>query len=203
MFGTQKGQAMAVTGERFLRLSRKGTIEISMHALVRLRERSGTGVTEADARGLFRSATYVKPWQLRLLGYGSRYLERRQQGEQSWYFRFAAAGIECIAVVTEDEEAERLVWVTTLALDSGTEERRFGSWADVQTMAPLGEVKPAPSRTFHREQAARASGTSLGLRARRPRGRRSPGPCRLRGNRAWRRHRLGRSEHTESLVSAS
>ncbi len=106
---------MAITGEKFLMLSKAVFFDVSCHALDRLREHSGVDVTEEGALALFEDSRQVRPGEMVLMGYRPRYQARLSAGQKSWYFRFLLFGQELIAVVTEGFTSGQYAWVTTYA----------------------------------------------------------------------------------------
>ena len=113
---------MAVTGEKFLELSKAEEFEVAKHALYRLREHTGRRLSGEEAMELFRGARQVRPKQLIWLGYRPAYGRRRAHGQQSWYFGTTVAGREVIAVVGEGDMDGRFVWVTTYGRNAQTEQ---------------------------------------------------------------------------------
>jgi hypothetical protein len=111
---------MAITGERFLELSKAECLHVSGHALGRLRTRAGAALSREEALELFRRARHLPVDDLFLLGYRPAYRRRLRNGRKSWYFRMAIRGRELIAVVSQMGEGD-LAWVTTYGRDPQTD----------------------------------------------------------------------------------
>ena len=112
---------MAVTGEKFLALSKAEGLEISVHALRRLHERTGRRVSEEEAFELFLSARQVRAHEMIVLGYRPAYGSRLKEGQKSWHFRLLVGGEEAIAVVEQSFREGEYVWMTTYGRNAQTE----------------------------------------------------------------------------------
>ena len=119
---------MAISGQRFLELSRAGTFAVSTHALRRISQYAARPVDRGEAHRLFEGAKQVKSQAMTQAGYRPCYGGRLRRGERSWYFRLPAGDREMVAVVTETERPGEFLWVTTLAPDPQTERLRSGSF---------------------------------------------------------------------------
>jgi len=115
---------MATSGEKFLNLAKAETLTITSHALARITEFSGFEPTQAVARAMFRRAEQLKPHEMFPLGYRPAYVRRKEQGVQSWYFRFHLFNQELIAVIQEGSEPGEYVWVTTYGITTESSHRR-------------------------------------------------------------------------------
>ena len=104
---------MAITGARFLKVSKATELEITEHALMRMQEDLGFSIPRAQAEVLFEGGRHLRHEEMQLLGYRPAYGQRLRKGVKSWYFRFVAFGRELIAVLTEGHQNGQLVWVTT------------------------------------------------------------------------------------------
>lgn len=122
---------MAIRGDRFLELNKVERLRITEHALNRAWEHSGHALTHSVANALFLSSRQLPVSEMLLLGYRPAYARRRKQGESSWYFRFRIFGQELIAVISEDANDGRPVWVTTYARNAQT---------DIYRAVPAGEL---------------------------------------------------------------
>ncbi len=126
---------MAVTGQRFLELSKAEGFEVTGHALVRLCERCGKWLAGGEARWAFCCARQVRPKQLIAMGYRPAYGKRLRKGQKSWYFRFLVNGREAIAVVQEGLIEGTYVWVTTFGRNRQSDHYRALSYEAVACMA--------------------------------------------------------------------
>ena len=123
---------MAITGSKFMEVSRAQGLEVSRHALERIAQHTGLEPTEALARTLFQRSRQVKPAQMRLLGYRPAYKQRKDRGVQSWYFRFVLFGEELVAVLQEGALPGEFLWVTTYGPTAQSEQFQ---WADFGLLA--------------------------------------------------------------------
>jgi len=112
---------MAITGQRWLQLTRAEHLEVCAHALHRIRERAGRWLNEEQAIELFLSARHVRPDDLLLLGYRPAYHRRLRGGQKSWYFRIVVEGRELIAVIGQQGDGD-FAWVTTYGRDAQTDQ---------------------------------------------------------------------------------
>jgi hypothetical protein len=120
---------MATSGEKFLRLTKASGLRVTHHALRRIRERAGVMLSPDNARHHFGGAQQVRLQQLLLLGYRPRYDGRQRRGHQSWYFKLTLAGQEIIAVVEQDAEPDKYLWVTSYTPDAQTRQYRVSGIA--------------------------------------------------------------------------
>ena len=104
---------MAVTGQKFLDLSKAEEFVVTGHARRRLCERCGKWLDGDEANEAFCCARQVRPPQLLMMGYLPGYGRRLRKGQKSWYFRFVVDGREAIAVVQEGRIEGRYIWITT------------------------------------------------------------------------------------------
>lgn len=111
---------MAISGEKFLEVTRARVFRITGHALKRIRERAGRPIGREEAAEAFLEARQVRPEDMYKLGYRPAYGRRKQRGENSWYFRLKLAGRELIAVLTDEGEGEEFCWVTTYGRNAQT-----------------------------------------------------------------------------------
>ncbi len=125
---------MSITGQQFLKVSKATQLEVTEHALRRIRQRAGTRLSEREAMALFLDARYVHPEDLLLLGYRPAYGRRQRRGQKSWYFRLPLAGCELIAVIGQRRDGS-MAWVTTYAPNPQTEQLR-AVWHVQQRFAP-------------------------------------------------------------------
>ena len=110
-----------ITGEKFLRLNKSESLEVTKHARIRMCDACGTWVqTEEELLELFKESKQVKIDDIISLGYRPRYGSRKSRGEDSWYFRFFVNDVELIAVISKKEDNE-LRWVTTYSPSLQTE----------------------------------------------------------------------------------
>lgn len=112
---------MAVTGERFLQLSRADVLRVTGHALRRLHERTGRWFSEEEALGLFCRGRQVRVPEMIQLGYRPAYGRRLRNGQKSWYFRLTVGGRELIAVIGQARECG-FAWVTTYGRSAQTDQ---------------------------------------------------------------------------------
>lgn len=122
---------MATTGRKFLKLSKAMEFRISEHALDRVRDYTGFGLTHGLAMVLFRHGRQLRVEQVRLLGYRPRYWGRKAAGEPTWYFAFRIFGEEMLAVVGEGEQPGEYVWLTTYGVNEQTRQYRVANMATV------------------------------------------------------------------------
>lgn len=118
---------MAISGQRFLQLSKAKAFAISTHALARTSHYAARPVDKTEAHGLFEHARQMRHEAMVGAGYRPKYKTRLKQGEKSWYFRLPAGNREMVAVVTETERRGEFLWVTTLAPNVQTERLRFAA----------------------------------------------------------------------------
>ena len=118
---------MGVTGRRFLELTKAEGLEISGHALCRLRERTGRRVSEEEAFELFFNARQVRAGEMIMLGYRPAYGRRLRRGQKSWYFRLLVGGEEAIAVIGQAIGEGEHVWMTTYGRNAQTEHLCMGT----------------------------------------------------------------------------
>ena len=104
---------MAITGEKFLTVTKAESFSITAHALDRLDEYTGLAPTNGLALALFARSRQVKVREMRLMGYRPGYERRMANGIRSWYFRVVVFGQELIAVISEGCANGSLAWVTT------------------------------------------------------------------------------------------
>ena len=123
---------MAITGSKFMKVSKANRMEISNHAMDRIAQHTGLRPTEALARTLFHRSRQVKAGQMRLLGYRPAYQRRKNHGQHSWYFRFVLFGEELVAVIQEGPLPGDYLWVTTYGATPQSECLR---WADFELFA--------------------------------------------------------------------
>jgi hypothetical protein len=125
---------MAITGERFLELSRADHLDVSGHALRRLRSRGGAALSGDEALELFRQARLIPPDDLFLLGYRPAYGRHLRRGRKLWYFRMAVRCREMIALAGQVAEGD-LAWVTTYGRDAQTDLLRVTQCGEVVGVA--------------------------------------------------------------------
>ncbi len=118
---------MATTGRKFLKVSKARGLTISQHALDRVREYSGFGLTRGLATVLFRHSRHLRAEQVMLLGYRPRYWGRKAEGEPTWYFSFRIFGEEMLAVVGQGEQPGEYVWLTTYGINEQTRHYRLAN----------------------------------------------------------------------------
>lgn len=116
---------MTVRGEKWMELSGTRELEVTRHALVMLRRRTGRPLSEDEARECFVRGQQVTPDQMLLLGYRPAYGRRRRKCCQSWYFRLDIGGREAIAVVQEGLFEGQFTWITTYAPNRQSREYRL------------------------------------------------------------------------------
>jgi hypothetical protein len=114
---------MSVRGERFRKLNGAQHLEVTDHALRRIRQRAGMRLSEREALALFLNARQMRTEDLLVLGYRPAYGRRLRQGQKSWYFRLPLRGCEMIAVIGQRYDGS-IAWVTTYAPNAQTEELR-------------------------------------------------------------------------------
>ena len=112
---------MGVTGGRFLELTKAEGLEISGHALCRLRERTGRRISQEEAFELFLCARQVRAGEMIMLGYRPAYGRRLKRGQRSWYFRLVVGSREAVAVIGQDIGEGGYVWMTTYGRNAQTE----------------------------------------------------------------------------------
>jgi len=125
---------MAVSGERFLELTKAERLEISGHALRRLHERTGWRLSEEESFELFLSAKQVRVPEMMMLGYRPAYGRRLRKGQRSWYFRLLLGGEEAVAVIGQAFGEGGYVWMTTYGRNSQTEQLCMGTY---ERLAPV------------------------------------------------------------------
>ncbi len=123
---------MAITGSKFIEVSKAHKLDISRHAMDRIAQHTGLPPTEALARTLFHRSRQVKTGQMWMLGYRPSYVRRLAHGQKSWYFRFVLFGEELVAVVQEGALPGEYLWVTTYGATAQSERFR---WADFDLLA--------------------------------------------------------------------
>lgn len=128
---------MAVTGAKFLRLTKARTFTVTTRAMTRLGERSGRRITREEAFRLFCRGIHLRAEEAFLLGYRPGYAGRLQQGQKSWYFRLDLDGEELIAVLGEALFERELVWVTTYAPNQQTAQYRLATHDELTLSAAL------------------------------------------------------------------
>jgi len=128
---------MAITGEKFLEVTRAETFSISWHAQDRIREFLGREISEETAFGFFRRGRQVTAQEMIHLGYRPRYDGRRRRGRKSWYFRFELDGYEFVAVIGEGWEEREFVWITTYARNRQANHYRLASYRQLVLAALL------------------------------------------------------------------
>lgn len=119
---------MAITGSKFMEVSKARTLQISRHAMDRIARHTGLEPTEALARTLFHRSRQVKAGQMWLMGYRPGCVRRKGDGRQSWYFRFVLFGEELIAVLQEGARAGEYQWVTTYGATPQSDLLRCGDY---------------------------------------------------------------------------
>jgi len=106
---------MAITGDRFLRISKTTFLAISRLALDRLEEFLGAAVSLEEAFVFFREANQLTYAEMLQRGYRPAYRQRKQVGTPSWYFDLRHPANELIAVIAQGEVDGEYEWVTTYA----------------------------------------------------------------------------------------
>ncbi|HHN46122.1 MAG TPA: hypothetical protein ENN09_01655, partial [Planctomycetes bacterium] len=88
---------MAVNGRKFLELNGSdGSIQVTGHALDRIRKYSGRSLSRKEACALFCQGRQASYDEMVLMGYRPGAKRRRRNGEKSWYFKINVAGDELV-----------------------------------------------------------------------------------------------------------
>jgi len=116
---------MAISGDRFLKVTKAKSLRISRHAMDRMTQRVGVQPTRGLTAVLFNRSRQVKAPDMFLMGYRPSYGTRMAHGEKSWYFRFNFFAEELIAVIGEGDRQDEYVWLTTYALSDQSEHYRL------------------------------------------------------------------------------
>lgn len=119
---------MAATGAKFLTLAHVESLLLSRHALDRLHEHTGVGLSEEEAYEAFYDGRQLRDTDLILLGYRPAYGRRMNQGQKSWYFRIDVDGQEAIAVIGEGMAPGEYVWLTTYGRNRQTDAFRLADF---------------------------------------------------------------------------
>ena len=127
---------MAITGEKFLEVTRAAAFSISWHALDRIRESLGREILEETVFQLFRQGRQLTAQEMIRLGYRPRHNNRMQRGQKSWYFRFEIDGCQFVAVIGEGWDEREFVWITTYARNRQAEHYRVATYRQL-TLAAL------------------------------------------------------------------
>ena len=116
---------MAISGDRFLKVTKAKALRISRHAMDRMNQRVGVHPTRGLAAVLFNRSRQVKAPEMFMMGYRPSYGTRMACGERSWYFRFNFFAEELIAVIGEGDAQDEYIWLTTYAPDAQLEHYRL------------------------------------------------------------------------------
>ncbi|MFO7975034.1 MAG: hypothetical protein R6V12_10420 [Candidatus Hydrogenedentota bacterium] len=119
---------MAITGSKFMKVSKARKLDITPHAMDRIAQHTGLQPTEGLAHTLFRRSRQVKTGEMRRLGYRPGYARRMANGRKSWYFRFVLFGEELVAVLQEGACAGEYQWVTTYGATPQSDLLRCGDY---------------------------------------------------------------------------
>lgn len=126
---------MAISGKKFLNVTKARGLSITNHALRRIHQRGGEDLSRKEAAEVFMNARQIRPDKLRLLGYRPGYGRRKSNGEQSWYFRFTLRGSELIAVLTDEPGNRSFAWVTTYGRNAQTDQLAACSYKSLGCVA--------------------------------------------------------------------
>ena len=138
---------MAISGNRFLRLTRARALQISRHAMDRMNQHVGVEPTRGLAAVLFNRSRQVKMPEMIIMGYRPNYGTRIAYGERSWYFRFNFFAEELIAVIGEGDGQDEYVWLTTYAPSAQSEHYRVtGEEATAEAEERHDEERPGRGR---------------------------------------------------------
>jgi len=121
-----------ISGKKFLNLNNKESVIITNHALDRIADCMGRPISIQSALKLFEESRQIKYGDLLLMGYRPAFAGRKKKGVMSWYFRLESQESEMIAVISNSQRGDALVWLTTLFENKQTRNFRILNYDDLR-----------------------------------------------------------------------